>query len=211
MKSRREILDAYASQFRSLLNDKVIPTNDPIRKTLRLSKDSDWEFLCASMDIVADASQAIEHVQRFGLYGATKYIETGECYLRLYDLLSAAYIQQDAVFKIYKMMNVTNPGSAKKRINELEIRSLRHKIAAHSTNYDSDGTLEAYAPVRFEIKDKAISYVKYTDGFTPIKSVDLEDAIEIHLQLMNCMMDKILEKKQLVHYIEDKTKRRRNG
>jgi hypothetical protein len=35
---------------------------------------------------------------------------------------------------------------------------------------------------------------KYTDGFTPMKGVDLEDAIETHLQLMNCMIDKIFEK-----------------
>jgi hypothetical protein len=155
MKTPLDILDLYASTFRELINETVIPSKTTIRKTFRLNKDEDWNFLCTAMDIISDASAAIAHVQKFGLGGATKYNELGERYLRLYGVLSATYIQQQAVLEIYTLMNVPNPGDMQKKLDKLEIRVLRHKLAAHATNYDNkdSGHTEAHVPLRFEIHD----------------------------------------------------------
>jgi hypothetical protein len=195
MKSQLEILDSYASTFRQLINDTVLPSTNTLRKTLRLNKDADWDFLCTAMDIIDDASTAIAHIQRFGLSGPTKYDDMGERYLRLYGLLSATYIQQQAVLTMYKIMNVPNPGDIKKKLDALEIRVLRHKLAAHSTDYESDDseTLEAHVPLRFEINDSIVKYMRYTGGFKEI-TVNMVDSIDAHVKTMVEILDAILEK-----------------
>ena len=195
MKSQLDILNSYVSAFRQLINDNVVPTKKGIRETLRLNKDGDWDFLCTAMDIINDASAAIDHVQRFGLSGATKYNEMGERYLRLYGVLSATYIQQQAILEIYRIMRVPNPGDLKKQFNDLEIRVLRHKLAAHSTDYLNDdiGDIEAHIPVRFEIQDYVVKYMRYTGGYAEM-TVDFVDAIGKHITMMIETMDRILEK-----------------
>src|ERR1700758_4341697 len=84
----------YASLFREMVNARVQGSDRSLKDTLRLNAEADWEFLTAAMDIVDDASSAIQHVQTYGLDGPTKYEDIGEKYLRLYGLLSATYIQQ---------------------------------------------------------------------------------------------------------------------
>src|ERR1700731_3985821 len=91
------LLDKYANAFRELINATVQCSPKPLKELLRLNSSADWEFLCAAMDIIGDASTAIDNVQRFGLSGPTKHNDTGEKYLRLYGMLSAAYIQQEAI------------------------------------------------------------------------------------------------------------------
>jgi len=100
------LLQKYSSAFREMINARVGGSERPLKKLLRLNNEADWEFLAAAMDIVDDASSAIDHVQRFGIGGPTKYEEIGEKYLRLYGLLSATYIQQRAILTIYRILNV---------------------------------------------------------------------------------------------------------
>ena len=98
MASTLTLLHKYTSLFRRMINTRIKTDKDQsIRNLLRLSTDSDWEFLTTAMDIVDDASTAIDHVERFGLGGPTKYNDVGEKYLRLYGLLSATYIQQQSI------------------------------------------------------------------------------------------------------------------
>jgi len=86
--------------------------------------------------------------------------EIGEKYLRLYGLLSATYIQQEAVLTIYRLMNVTDPAEAKKRFEALQIRSLRHKIAAHGTSYNNPrGGKEAHVVIRIELGDWEVASI----------------------------------------------------
>lgn len=189
------LLQKYISIFREAINSKVRGSKKAIKELLKLNSESDWNFLCAAMDIIDDASTAIDNVQRFGLSGATKYNETGEKYLRLYGLLSATYIQQQSVLTIYRIMNVPDPGKAKKRFDSLEIRSLRHKLSAHSTDYlnNDTGNKEAYVPIRFDLGDTHIAYVNHTSSSYHAR-VNLTEAIEAHSKLMIDVLDTILEK-----------------
>jgi hypothetical protein len=82
------LLEKYLSAFRDLINVKVFESDKSVKELLRLNTRADWEFLCAAMDIIADASAAILHVQMFGLSGPTKYDDMGERYLRLYGCLA---------------------------------------------------------------------------------------------------------------------------
>lgn len=140
MDRKLDLVESYGSTFRDLINEKVQPTKLSIREVLKLSKDEDWAFLCTAMDIIGDACLAIDNFLRFGLGGPTKYNEDGERYLRLYGILSATYIQQEAVLKLYQLVNVPPTlKEGKDMIDALEIRLLRHKLCSHSTNcYDKN-------------------------------------------------------------------------
>ncbi len=189
------LLYKYASLFRELINSKVRSSNGSIKKLLRLNDESDWNFLTAAMDIIDDASSAISHVQEFGLGGPTKYNDIGEKYLRLYGLLSATYIQQEAILTIYRIMNVPNLKTAINRFASLDIRSLRHKLSSHGTEYFDrmTGKKEAYVPLRFDLGDMNVTAVNHT-GSARHQKVDLAKAIQEHVELVIDVLDGVVEK-----------------
>jgi hypothetical protein len=166
-----------------------------IKRSLGLTKDADWDFLTAAMDIIDDASAAISNVQRFGLSGPTKYNELGEKYLRLYGLLSATYMQQQAILTIHRIMNVPDPKKLKKRFDAIELRNLRHKLSAHSTDYlnDKTGIKEAYVPLQITLGDQSVTAVRH--GLTiHHETINLSEAIDAHTKLMINVMDTICTK-----------------
>jgi hypothetical protein len=189
------LIHKYASTFREAINAKVRNSEDAIRNSLKLNSSADWDFLCAAMDIIDDASAAIDHVQQYGLSGATKYNNVGEKYLRLYGLLSATYIQQQSALTIFRIMNVPDPKKAKEKFDSLEIRALRHKLSAHSTDYlnKDTGEKEAFVPIRFDLGDTQISYANHTASMQN-KKINLTAAIEAHSRLMIDVLDTILDK-----------------
>jgi len=195
MISALNLLHKYGSILREMINSKIWGSKRSIKRLLRLNKDADWDFLTAAMDIIDDASAAISNVQRFGLSGPTKYDDLGEKYLRLHGLLSATYIQQQSILTIYQTMNVPNPKILKERFDALQIRKLRHKLSAHSTDYlnKESKTKEAYVPLRFDLGDKQITAVRHASTMHH-ETVNLSEAIEVHTKLMIDAMDTIVEK-----------------
>jgi hypothetical protein len=191
------LLEKYASEFRALVNARVQGSDKSVRELLRLSREGDWNFLCAAMDIIGDASSAIGHIARFGLSGPTKYDDLGEKYLRLYGLLSATYVQQEAVLEVYRIMSVGDYKKAKSGVEALQIRKLRHKLSSHGTAYKSEaGTLEAYAPLRFEIRDNSVTAVNFTKVLTStiMEPVNITEAIGAHSELLIELLDSTIEK-----------------
>ena len=105
------------------------------------------------MDIIGDTSRAIDNFLQFDLDGPTRYKDQGEQYLRLYGVLNATYLQQQAVHKLYTLMHVPDPKLAEKEIEALDIKRIRHQIGAHSTNYKNrvTGRFESYLPIRMSL------------------------------------------------------------
>lgn len=206
MDRKLDLVESYGSTFRDLINEKVQPTKLSIREVLKLSKDEDWAFLCTAMDIIGDACLAIDNFLRFGLDGPTKYNEDGERYLRLYGILSATYIQQEAVLKLYQLVNVPlTLKEGKDMIDALEIRLLRHKLCSHSTNYydkNSDST-QTYVPIRVDLGGFSCGYMNNEEVKT--YSVDLQRAIDEHLETLIEMLDRILDKAIKTLYKGQKT------
>lgn len=195
MDERLNLLGSYISAFRDIINAKVQPAKLSIRETLKLSKDEDWAFLCAAMDIIEDGCAAIDNFVRFGLDGPTKYNEVGESYLRLYGVLNATYIQQQAVLKVYQLINVPPTlTEAKDAVADLEIRHLRHKLASHSTDYRDEGSnsTRAYVPVRLDLTGFRCRYTDIQDNKS--HDVDLGKAINEHVETMIEMLDRASHK-----------------
>jgi hypothetical protein len=194
IKSSLKALDSYAQAFRDLVNAKIQSSSKTTRELLRLNKDDDWNFLCNAMDVVGDASTAIRNFLQFGLDGSRRYQDVGERYLRLYGLLSAAYIQQQAVLKLCKLMNVPNPKAIKAKWDGLKTRELRHKLASHSTDYENPATqdIETYVPVRIGVSGFHCMYSN-NSGRTH-QSLDLEAAVEEHCRVLISVMDAMYAK-----------------
>ena len=132
---------------------------------------------------------------RFGLNGPTKYNDIGEKYLRLYGILSATYIQQEALLKLYQIMNVPPTlQKGKGLVENLSIRTLRHKLCSHSTNYynKNNKSIQAYVPIRCDLNSFNCTYAQ--DGRGGHNTVDLKEAIDEHFKAMINLLDKILEK-----------------
>lgn len=202
-----DVLDEYVNAFRELINTKVWSRNDKnIRELLRLNKENDWNFICASMDIVGDAGSAIRNFLKYGLGGPTKFDDKGEEYLRLYGILNATYIQQWAVIKLYKLANVPNPKDALKRIEQLRIRDIRNKLGAHSTDYLNSTTrrIESYLPV--EVNLSGFGCVYSNNETRKSEKVDFRECLSEHFEVLIALMDKVYEKTVSSLYRAEKKK-----
>ena len=92
-------------------------------------------------------------------------------------------------------MNAPDPKKIRERFDALEIRKLRYKLSAHSTDYLSKGAVvkEAYVPLRLDLGDTNVTAVRHTSPMRHEK-VNLSDAIEAHMQLMIDVIDTITAK-----------------
>jgi hypothetical protein len=172
-----------------------------------LTKEEDWGFICTAMNIVGDASCAVDNFLQFGLDGPTKYNDVGEKYLRLYGVLNATYIQQHAIHNLYKLTNVPNARDAMKKIEALKIRDVRHRLGAHSNDYlnNKSRKLESFVPVRISLSGFNCEYIN--NETLKIAYVNLQDCLTEHMTLMIDLLDKIYEKTVKTLYKSEKKKR----
>jgi hypothetical protein len=201
MKSLVDLLRSYVNIYRELVNSRTWSSKENIKKTLGLNKDEDWAFICTAMDIVGDACSAIENFLRFGLNGPTKYDDIGEKYLRLYGVLNATYIQQQAIHKLFKLNNVPNPKKAKEKVESLKIREIRHKLGAHSTDYlnrDEKNKIESYIAIRITLDGFNCDFLN--NETMESDRVDLKSEIEDHLKLMIELLDETYAKAITIFY-----------
>lgn len=194
MRSEIDILEEYSTAFRDLINERVWDKGESPAKLLRLNSDNDWSFICVAMDIVGDASLAMRNFAEFALEGPTKYNDVGERYLRLYGVLSAVYIQQQAVLKLYALMGCPSPKEQKGRFEALVLRELRHKLASHGLDYlEPDGSSpSAYVPVRMDLAGFSCTITKNRgDGSETIR---IDEALVEHCKLTVSVLDSVYEK-----------------
>lgn len=194
MNSPNSILESYASAFRDLVNDRIWSKGESAAKALRLKDDRDWNFICVAMDVVGDASLALDSFLKFSLDGPTRYEDIGERYLRLYGLLSAAYVQQQAVLKLYSLMNCANPKDIQTEFNKLEIRTLRHQLASHSLDFFRPGEskTQAFVPVRIGLEGFSCMVTENRGDVT--RTIKLDEAVETHCVVVTSVLDRIYEK-----------------
>ena len=195
-----QFLEAYGEGFRALVNSRVWQAEESPEKVLRLNARSDWEFVCVAMDVIGDASAALDNFLRFSLDGPTKYEDTGERYLRLYGALSAAYLQQESARKLYALMNCPSPKRIDERFAALEIRTLRHQVASHSVDYRELGSqqVNAYVPIRFDLRGFTCSVTEGRGNSS--RTVKLDAALVSHFQAVTDTLDAIYEKSVKTFY-----------
>ncbi len=101
--------------------------NDRRRQHQLLSKKADWNVLCSALDVVGDTE--------LGLNAYLKHPpieDIGTCYLHVYAALQLLQVQQDAVVKICKALNIEPQLSPKiPEIRELRSSAIGHPIDQH--------------------------------------------------------------------------------
>ncbi len=203
----------YVDCFRDLVVGKTAKEpkkgeeyKDFVKRVLKLNHEKDWNFICSGMDLIGDTCLAIDHFIRFGLEGATRYDEVGEKYLRLYGVLNSTYIQQEAVYSICKLCQISNQSEFRTKLDSLEIREVRHKLGAHSIDYIDKQKEEilSFVPVRIEMNGFHCNFVNNNDSSWD--SVDLLSSLESHLDLMTDILVATIEKTNRSLYKTSKEK-----
>lgn len=150
-----------------------------LRKSLqkigdKLLKQSpiNYNIFCASMDIIEDSMLGIENYIEHGLGK-----DFGEKYLKLYGLMQAVIIQQDAIKEIYKIFEI----NYKYKNNSKDIRHLRNKIAGHPVDYNRGEFVTSLS--RAEITDKTLGVFSYNKNKN--KNKDEIDEIDYYSLLQN--------------------------
>lgn len=194
MKDGISLLERYSDTYRDIVIARVWAKDESPKSCLGLNSENDWSFICVAMDILGDANLALSNFADYSLDGPTKYDDTGEKYLRLYGLLSAAYNQQQAALKLYQLMSCDSPSQLKRSFDSLRLREMRHKLASHGLDYEDRETdiPSAYVPIRIDLSGFRCSITK-NRGDTS-ETVCLDDALIEHLEVMHDVMDKILDK-----------------
>ncbi len=189
-----------------IFNKEVENFTEHVKNCLKPNKEEDWNHILTSEDIIEDSNYAIESFLKFGLSGPTKYNDIGEKYLRLYGLLNATYLQQQAILNLYLYFQCPNPKQIKSKIESLKIRDLRNKLGAHSTDFcDSKSSdIHGFVPVRMTIDDFKCDYFNnITDEYV---EVELIPPIESHLKMMCSIYHDILVKSVKTIYKGNPTK-----
>lgn len=187
--SWNDLLNEINEFFIKLTRNKIFKNekddfSSHVQSCLKLSKKEDWNYILASEDILEDSNLAIGEFLKFGMSGPTKYDKLGEKYLRLYGVLNAVYLQQQAILNLYKFFQCENVGKKRDEIAKLEITEVRHKLGSHSANFDdkTSDVMQVFVPVRFDMSDFKCNYFNHVDDSS--HSVDLEVSIEQHLKEM---------------------------
>lgn len=82
-----------------------------IKERLCFDNDKGWKFLTSSLDTIGDSHFAIST-----FIEKNRNNDTGENYLRIYGVLSAVYIQQQALIKLSDLIKLDKLNSIKKEI-----------------------------------------------------------------------------------------------
>ena len=207
-----DLLSEINDLFIKITRDKIFKDEKDeflthVQQCLKLNNAEDWNYILASEDILEDSNEAILNFLRFGISGPTKYDDLGEKYLRLYGVLNATYLQQQAICNLYKFFQCTNLKQKRAEIASLKVVSIRHKLGAHSANYEDPGTgkMHVFVPVRIEFGDFECSYFNHCNN--DYKKVGLKSAIQEHLVLMCSTYLEIVKKTIATTYKSNQDKR----
>lgn len=158
-----------------------------IKERLGFDNDKGWKFLTSSLDTIGDSHFAI-----------TTFFEknsnniTGENYLRIYGVLSAVYIQQQALIKISDLVKLENLNNMKKEMKSLKITFLRNCIAAHPVNFDNNTELISFKIDRCSVNEKGTLSVR--DENNNSENYDIFECLITYLKTAEIYLEKICYK-----------------
>jgi len=153
-----------------------------------------WNQLCSSMDVVEDAELAIDNYLESDLGNSN-----GEKYLRLYGVLQALFIQQNAVMHLIEALGLRR--KLEKHGKLKAIREIRNDSVGHPTKR---GNYKSYHFIsRPTISKGGFQLMSvYEKNKTKFRDISVNSLIEqqrlyLRQELVNII--KVLEKKKKLH------------
>ncbi|MDV3662891.1 hypothetical protein CMU51_02325 [Elizabethkingia anophelis] len=175
----RDIINIIVNRidFEKLENEnKLFLTK--IKERLCFDNDNAWKFLVSSLDTVGDSQFAIVTFQNHKIEKVVKF-NTGENYLRLYGVLSAVYIQQQAILKLSDLFKVRQIDELKSNFDNLQITHLRHFISAHPINFNKNGKKVSFRIDRNSLNDNGLLSIR--DEYNKIQTYNIYETLDIYI------------------------------
>lgn len=123
--------------------------NKPRRQYSLIKNLKAWNQLCASMDAIEYSNHAVD-----AYIAGDSPEDPGERYLRLFGLMQALVIQQDAIKHLYEALSYADPLCSVEKLKE--IRNIRHDCAGHPTKQWS-----GRAHFTFEVEKSKFKIISY--------------------------------------------------
>lgn len=161
------------------------------KERFRFDSDRGWKFLISSLDTIGDSQFAIVAFLNHKIENINK-VNTGENYLRLYGLLSAVYIQQQAILKLSDLFKTGQIDRLKQDFDNLQITSLRHYISAHPINYDSNGTKVSFKIDRNSLNDNGL--LSIIDESNNIEVYNVFETLDDYITMTDKCLETICKK-----------------
>ena len=158
--------------------------NKPRKQFNLLKNHKLWNQLCSSLDVIEDSDLAID------VYLNREFSkDDGEKYLRLYGVLQALFLQQDAVTNLCESLGLPNDLITDPKLKE--IRAIRNNSIGHPTKR---GKYKSYHYIsRISItksKFQLISY--YGNNKTTVRAVLVIDLIKEQRKYLSKILKKII-------------------
>jgi len=158
-----------------------------IKERLCFDNDKGWKFLTSSLDTIGDSHFAIST-----FIEKNRNNDTGENYLRIYGVLSAVYIQQQALIKLSDLIKLDKLNSIKKEIKSLKITFLRNCISAHPVNFNNNSELISFKIDRNSVNQKGTLSV--IDENNNSENYNIFECLITYLKIAEIYLEKICYK-----------------
>lgn len=173
-------MDAIIREIRDFINQSRIQAG-------LLENPVLWNQLCSSLDAIRDTSNAIEAYLQYD--GDDNY---GEQILRVYGLLQALYVQQDAVKNLYEAVELKFDISPYPKLKE--IRKLRNDAIGHPTKRGTNSNNLSFHFINLTIKKGTITILSnYQRKMDDFREIDVKDIINEQSKCISESLNKVLE------------------
>lgn len=167
----------YTQEIRDFINEP--------RKQFDLLKNCKfWNQLCSSLDVIGDSDLAI------GAYINSKFgKDDGEKHLKLYGVLQALFLQQDAVTNLCESLGLSNNLIASPKLKE--IRDIRNDSIGHPTKR---GNYKSYHFIsRVTITKSGFQLISdYENDRTTIRDISVIDLINEQRKYLSEILKKVI-------------------
>ena len=147
--------------------------NDPRHQQTLMSVKFDWHQLCAAMDIVDDVDLALDAYLRNSFPA-----DDGEKYLRIYGVLQALFVQQDA---LGHLVAIVRPSFSLVLSDVLkDIREIRNASIGHPTETKRKGQLSVHSMNRSTLDRDGFLLLSFDEkNGTLFENVRVSELIEM--------------------------------
>lgn len=157
--------------------------NHPWKKALLLSNKNYWRMLCASMDVLEDTQQGINHY-----FCLPNFSANDGGYLFLYGLLQCLFVQQDAVSNLNRSLLGTEI-NWKINSDMHNIRELRNDAIGHPTGRRNQSF---HFLTRVSIRKNSFDIMSLGAKSSGTKHIKLQDIKQLQESSIIGILDNIL-------------------
>lgn len=160
--------------------------NNPIKQYNLLKNKPYWNQLCSSLDVIGDCDLAIN------AYENNEFNKgDGDKYLKVYGLLQAIFIQQDAVKNLWEALEIESIFELGDELTK--IRNIRNNSIGHPTKR-GNGTNKSYHFIsRITIEKSGFKLMSCSNNRTDFNDINILEIIEKQKNLLSDKLNIILE------------------